>query len=250
MNRNRSRGLTLYIIFLLAAALAHSQAPAKVNRITFDGTIGQSKVGMTLLVSPAGTITGGHYFYAKYLKDIPLKAGTQGTGIILYEPEGGQFALRFRGNGSEAGQPLNFRNSIGMEGRWMKGASSYPVTLQMNGAREISTGARWYEDVTAESDAAFETRVQSFYNAVLSGDRATAARYVDFPLRVNRAGKSHTIRSAAELSSQWNQIFTPACLDAFRNAMPHDMFVRNGQAMLGNGVAWFGPKGVQSINVP
>ena len=41
-----------------------------------------------------------------------------------------------------------------------------------------------------------------------------------------------------------------ACLDAFRNAMPHDMFVRNGQAMLGDGVAWFGAKGVQTINVP
>jgi hypothetical protein len=205
---------------------------------------------MTLLVNDAGTVTGGHYFYAKYLKDIPLKAGTQGTGIILYEPEGGQFALRFKGNGSEAGKPLNFKNSIGMEGRWMKGASSYPVSLQMEGSSEGPANARWYGDVTNESDAAFEARVQGFYKAVLDGDRTAAASYVDFPLRVNRKGKSHIIHSAAELSAQWEKIFTPVCLDAFRKAMPHDMFVRNGQAMLDDGVAWFGAKGAQAINVP
>lgn len=234
-----------------AAALAQTPPPAPtVSKVTFAGTIGQSRIGMTLLVNVAGKVIGGHYFYAKYLKDIPLTAGTQGSGIILYEPEGGQFALRFKGNRSEAGKPLNFRNSVGMEGRWMKGASSYPVALQVEGSIEGPANARWYQDVTSDSDAAFESKVQAFYKAVLSGDRAIAARNVDFPLRINHAGKSRIVHSAAELSTQWNEIFTPACIDAFRNAMPHDMFVRNGQAMLGDGVAWFGPKGAQAINVP
>lgn len=211
--------------------------------------VGQRKIGVTLLVD-AGNVTGGHYFYANDLKDIPLEAGTQGAGIILFEPEGGQFALRLKGNGSEAVKPLNFHNSIGMEGRWMKNDSSYPVSLQMQQSFEGPADARWYEFVTSESDAVFEARVQGFYKAVLAGDRAAAGRYVDFPLRVNRNGKSHTVRSAADLSAQWKQIFTPASIDAFRQAMPHDLFVRNGQAMLGDGIAWFGPKGAHSINVP
>lgn len=253
MNRNRRSGLAhslIALILVLAACIVYAQPPATVSRVTFTGMVGQSKIGMTLLVNAAGAVTGGHYFYANNLKDIPLEAGTQGTGVILFEPEGGQFALRFKGNGSEAGKPLNFRNSIGMEGRWMKNDSSYPVTLQMQQSSKGPANAHWYESVTSESDAAFEARVQGFYRAVLAGDRAAAARYVDLPLRVNHNGKSRTIRSAAELSAQWNQIFTPACIDAFRQAMPHDLFVRNGQAMLGDGIAWFGPKGVQSINVP
>lgn len=225
-------------------------AQSQVNRVVFTGTVGQSRIGMTLLVTAAGAITGGHYFYATDLKDIPLRAGTQGSGIILFAPEGGQFALRFKGNGSEAGKPLNFQNSVGMEGRWMKNDSSYPVKLKMEQSSEGPANARWYQDVTSESDAFFEARVQNFYRAVLAGDRAAAARYVDFPLRVNHNGKSRMINTAAQLSSQWNQIFTPACLDAFRNAMPHDMFVRNGQVMLGDGVAWFSSKGAQAINVP
>lgn len=253
MNRNRRSGLTNYIVALvliLATGISHAQSPAPVTRVTFAGTVGQSRIGMVLLINAAGTVTGGHYFYAKDLKDIPLKAGTQGSGLILYESEGGQFALRFKGNGSEAGKPLDFNNSIGMEGRWLKGDSSYPVALQMQGSTRGPANARWYEDVTSESDAAFEARVQSFYKAVIAGDRTTAARYVNFPLRINQNGKSRTIHSAAELSAQWNQIFTPSCIDAFKKAIPHDMFVRNGQAMLGDGVAWFGSKGVDSINVP
>jgi hypothetical protein len=137
-----------------------------------------------------------------------------------------------------------------MEGRWMKNDSSYPVKLQMQQSSQAPANARWYEDVPSESDAAFEAGVQNFYKAVLAGDRATAARYVDFPLRVNRNGRSRMVKTAAQLSAEWGQIFTPACIDAFRDAMPHDMFVRNGQVMLGDGIAWFGPTGAQVVNVP
>jgi hypothetical protein len=253
LNRNRKSRLhqiIIALILLLATGTALAQSSDPVNRITFLGTVGQNKIGMTLLVNASGAVTGGHYFYAKYLTDISLKAGTQGSGIVLYEPDGGQFALRFKGNGSEGGKPLNFQNSIGMEGRWMKGANSYPVALEMRGSWQGPANARWYEDVTTESDAAFEAQVQEFYKAVISGDQTMAIRFVDFPLRVNEKGKSRTIRSRAELSAQWKQIFTPACIDAFKNAIPHDMFVRNGQVMLGDGVAWLGPKGAQSINIP
>lgn len=250
LNRRRN-GLAFLIaafIVLLTACVAHAEAT--VSRETFTGTVGKSRMGMTLLVDAKGSIIGGHYFYASDLKDVPLRAGTQGSGIILFAPNGGQFALRFKGNGSEAGKPLDFRNSVGMEGRWMKTDSSYPVKLQMEQSWQGPANARWYEDVTSESDAAFEARVQSFYKAVLAGDRSAAARYVDFPLRVNHDGKSRMLKTAAQLSSQWGQIFTPACIDAFQNAMPHDMFVRNGQAMLGDGIVWFGPKGAQVINAP
>jgi hypothetical protein len=251
LNGKKRSGLSFLIAaFMVILGVGMAHAEVTVSRETFTGKVGESRIGMTLLVNAKGTIVGGHYFYANDLKDIPLRVGTQGSGIILFAPEGGQFALRFKGNGSEAGKPLDFHNSIGMEGRWMKTDSSYPVKLQMEQSRQGPANSRWYEDVTSESDADFEARVQSFYKAVLAGDRATAARYVDFPLRVNRSGKRHLVKTAAELSAQWGQIFTPACIDAFRNAMPHDMFVRNGQAMLGAGVAWFGAKGAQVINVP
>lgn len=253
MNRNRRSGpkLSLAVLILaFAAGAVQAQPVDTVKKVTFKGIMGQSKVGLTLVVNAANVITGGHYFFADNLKDIPLKAGTQGTGLILYGPDGGQMALRFKGSGSDTGQALTLENSTGMEGRWMKGDSSYPIKLQMEGMSEGLPNARWYQDVTSESDASFENRVQCFTKAALAGDKAATARYVDFPLRVNRNGKSSTIASAAELSTRWKRVFTPACLDAIRNAVPHDMFVRNGHAMLGDGVVWFGPKGAAVINVP
>lgn len=235
-----------FAVFLFAATIA--QAQATVNRVSFTGVVGQNKIGMTLLVNAAGTVTGGHYFYAKDLKDIPLTVSTQGSGLLLYAPEGGQFALSFKGG--QPSQSRSFRNSTRLEGRWLEGASSYPVELHIESTSQGPANARWYQDVTSDSDAAFESKVQSFRKAVLDGDRTAAARFVDFPLRVNRGGRSSEIRSAAALSSHWDSIFTPACVDAIKDAMPHDMFVRNGQTMLGNGVIWFGPKGAQAINVP
>jgi hypothetical protein len=250
---SKSAVRALQVILILAFGchgLVHAQSDATLSRITCDGTLGHARIGMTLLVDSAGAFLRGHYYYAKYLKDIALTGAIENGKLILHEPDGGTFTLAFKGNGSENGQPLNFENSVGLEGDWTDNRKSLPVTLGFSIVSKVTDDSRWYEQVTDESDAAFEARVRGFRNAVLKGDSATAAQYVDFPLRVNLAGKHQMVRSAAQLSAEWNQIFTPQCLDAIRRAVPHEMFVRNGQAMLGDGVAWFGAKGAQVVNVP
>jgi len=114
----------------------------------------------------------------------------------------------------------------------------------------VPASGRWYENVTDLSDAAFEAKAQAFYKAVLAEDRATAAKYADFPLRINQNGKSRKITSAAELTAQWDEIFTPAYLELLKKDMPHDMSVIQGQAMLGNGDVYFGDKGATVLNLP
>jgi hypothetical protein len=243
MERRLYRAFGVFVLAL--CAFAHAQ-----NRITYTGTLGEARIGLTLLVNDSGAIQGGHYFYAKYLKDIPLSGSFANGRVTLNESGGGVFTLAFKGNGSENGKPLDFNNSVGLQGAWTNAGKSLPVKLDSASADVVQGNSRWYEDVTQESDAAFEARVQGFRTAVLAGDHAAAARYVEFPLRVNSGGKSRTIRIAAQLSAQWGSIFTLQCVSALKNAVPHDMFVRNGQAMLGDGVAWFGPKGAQAINIP
>ena len=231
------------------ALFAINAAVGLVNRTSLQGDLGQSQIGMTLLVKDGDTTVRGHYFYAKYLKDIPLTGTIQASDLTLYA-EGGTFKLHFVGNGSHANQPLNFQNSVGLAGEWSNGGRPLFVKLQITNVVQTSEDARWYEQVTAESDAAFEARVQDFKRAVLAGERVQAARFIGFPLRVNQAGKSRMVRSGQELSKLWEQIFTPAYLAQLKAAAPHDLFVRNGQAMLGDGIAWFGAKGAQTVNVP
>ncbi len=218
------------------------------QNISYDGNLGQTHIGLTLTVKGANQITAGHYFYAKYLTDIPVTGSLQGGQMTLKGSDGGTFLLKFKGNGSEGGKPLDFSNSVGLEGSWSKDGKQLPVKLAAGG--QSTAGGRWYENVTSESDAAFEARAQAFYKAVLTGDHAVAAKNTDFPLRINQNGKSRKIASAAELTAQWDKIFTPAYLDKLRQDMPHDMSVVQGQAILGSGDVFFGAKGATALNLP
>ena len=243
------------------------------DELSYRGTVGTARVGLTVTLPPAnreGPLSG-HYFYARYKKDIPLTGSLKGGKLTLTEAGGGAFALSFVVDGGAtkpaAGKPLDFRNSTGLEGTWSGNGKSLPVTLALaSGAHEaaaasspaarasaalpVAAGARRYSQVTTESDAAFEARVQGFRNAVIQGDRAGASRYVQFPLRVNAGGKTRTIASAIQLGSGWDRIATPAFVEAMKKATPKDLFVSNGMAMMGDGVAWFGPKGAVALNLP
>lgn len=242
--------LALGTLFAACATAAHA-ANDDLSTMSYEGTLGSQRIGMTLAVRGGKVVPDSHYFYARYLKDIPLSGSANGE-IRLQEPGGGAFALRFRGNGSNGAAPLNFDNSVGLEGTWTgKDGKAFPVELSNVGDPGAAAlpGTRWYRDVTDKSDAAFEAQVQGFHKAVLAGDRAGAARYVSFPLRVNVApGKPLMVKNAAQLAAQWDRIFSPAWLKQAALAMPHDLNVIRGQAMLGNGLAFFGDKGAEAIN--
>ncbi len=234
----------------MALLLAARGVAAAESLAGLAGTVGHNRVGMTLELKGDGVIGGGHYFYVHYLKDIPLTGSVQGGEVTLNAVGGGIFQLHFKGNGSEGGKALNFANSVGLEGSWKKGSQKLPVALNFTDRMQSVAAGQRYVSVTSENQAAFEARVQGFWRSVLAGKKSAAALYVSFPLRINQGGKSRMISSAQELTAQWSQIFTKAYLAALGAAVPHDMFTRNGQVMLGDGLAWFSAKGAVALNLP
>lgn len=272
----------------LVGALLGAVPAWAADEVSYRGTVGTARVGLTIAVPPANRdgALSGRYFYARYMKDIPLTGSLKAGKLTLTEPSGGVFALSFVDDAAATktrpGKPLTFRNSMGLEGSWSGNGKNLPVTLVLaSGAQEtspaaaastaasassassaaspaaraglapqVAAGERRYSQVTAESDLAFEARVQAFRNAVINGDRAGATRYVQFPLRVNGNGKSSTVASAIQLGSAWDRIATPAFVEAMKKATPHDLFVSNGLATMGDGIAWFGPKGAVALNLP
>jgi uncharacterized protein (DUF2132 family) len=58
-----------------------------------------------------------------------------------------------------------------------------------------------------------------------------------------------SIQNAAQLITAWDSIFTPSFLARLRNDLPHDLFVHEGMAMLGDGDVWFDAKGAAALNV-
>jgi len=196
------------------------------------------------------TITGGHYFIAEDLRDIPITGGAVDGHITISAADGSTFDLRFKSNGSEHGEQLDFDNSVGLVGTRQKNESVEKVDLGFLTMGQPSEGRR-YAFTTDMSDSAFESIVREWRTAVLTGNHKKAAKYTHFPLRVNADHKHWLIRTPVELSEEWDRIFTPAYLSQIKKDVPHDMLGENSSqlVMLGPGDVWFGEKGIEVLNL-
>lgn len=235
------------LILLLGFAVpvsGRAQAEETHEFDEYSGVIGDLPVGMVLSISD-GTITqGSHYYYRKYLKDIPLKGVAAGE-LHLTEPGGGTFILHYIDNKST---PVSADNSTGLMGTWANNAKTLPVKLTHDGAGNYAPGHR-YADLTNEGDAHFEARIQGFYDGVLANKPDATSQSISFPLRVNTPdGHYMIIHNATELKQKWGLIFSAAWLRALAATSPHDLPVLKGHAMIGAGLAFFGPKGLEVVN--
>jgi hypothetical protein len=216
----------------------------------FTGTVGTHPIGMSLTIRGAAQVYLAHDFYDSQLKDIALVGSENGPVLTLMAAGGGVFKLKLQGNGGAGGDGGSLATSVGAAGIWTQGAQTLPVTLSMDSAYDGAPNGHRYADVTSASDAAFEAMVKRFLGAVLAGNKSAAAALVSYPLAVNGGAHPLTIKSAGQLAADWDRIFTPALLAQLRAAVPHEMFVHEGKAMVAGGAAWFDAKGASAINEP
>ncbi len=247
-----AKGLTaLCALILTMSPIFAASGDEKVEILR--GNLGSMRIGMTLDIKDGKVEPGSHYFYAAHLEDIPLtgEVTPSDSGEIiatLREPGGAIITLRYQDKG---GYPTEFLyTSNDLSGAWTFGSKTLPVTLSKTTSFAGPLPERIYAEVTDESDEKFEARVRGLRKAVLSDDPAAAARYVDFPLKVNSSpGHAIMIKTSRELAAQWSTVFSKAWIKAAADAIPHDLFVRDGMAMLGEqGIAWFGAKGMKVVN--
>lgn len=215
----------------------------------YTGMVGPHRIGAAMAIDNVDhlTITAANYYYVGKDVDIPLQAATRDGVVTLREPGGGIFTLRFKGDPAKARPPYTFYNTNDLTGEWRRGETMLraSISLASSGA---CPGEPKYADLGVTDDAAFEAMVARFIRGVTSGNVAETARSVHFPLRINRGTASFAVRDAAGLKAQWRRIFPPAYVAKVRQAVPHDLFVRNAQAMIGSGEAWFDGDGAVAIN--
>jgi hypothetical protein len=237
-------GLIAGVVGLGEGALAQT-----LETYQFSGTVGSHAIEASITVNSGTTYDVGHYFYDSQLKDIPLTGSLAGRTVTLTEPGGGVFHLTLQGSGGAGADGGTFETASGLAGSWTQGAQTLPVKLGLDTAYAGAPNGHLYADVTNASDAAFEAMVRRFLTAALAGDKATAAAAVSYPLAVNGAHKL-TVKTRAALIADWNTVFTPALLATLRTAVPHEMFVHEGQAMVAGGAVWFDARGASAINEP
>ena len=225
----------------------HFTAVPGIDEKGLDGSIGSYGVGAHMTVRNRTEFVAGHYFYARNPIDIGLTGGMQGDRLILYGDDGSTFNLHFETVSPASKPPLTFYNSTSLVGTWTKGTTTLPVMLGMN-LSGGPQGASRYEDVTKEPAEVFEARARHFINGALSGNKAETASATSFPLNIG--DRRSFVRTRQELFLRWNEIFTPCLLSHLRLAVPHEMFVHGGFAMVSNGTVWFDAKGATSIDTP
>lgn len=240
----------LFILLVLPiSCVAQDHGDSNLSSVEMYGTVGQYRVGLNYTVRNNTELVAAHYFYASRLTNIALTGSVNGEAVEFKGEDGSTFHLHFEGNGSNGNDPLTFYNSIGLNGTWVLGSRTLAVTLQ-NEHGTPNPGQRLYADVTSQPDSQFETLVQTARKAILDRNFHLTATCVSFPLRVNLAHRHATIRTPAQLEADWSLVFSPAMVAKLREDIPHEMFVHEGEAMLGDGDLWFDERGIVAINVP
>jgi hypothetical protein len=226
---------------------ADTSQPTPLTSMEATGTLGPYRIGLNYTVGHNTQLAAAHYFYATQLKNIPLTGTVTGDSVQLHGTDGSNFELHFVGNGSDGKQPLTFDTSVGLRGTWSLNNRTLPVQLAFAYSTE-NPGQRLYSQVTSQPDAAFEAMVSAAMRAILTGDAAAAANYVHFPLIVYAQGHRVVLANASALKTQWSTAFTAPTLAKLHSDIPHEMFVHDGRAALGDGELWFDSKGLVSIN--
>ena len=229
------------------AASTHGQSVAEQALI---GTVGAYSVGMHLTVRERHVFVAGHYFYARRAADIPLAGGIVGDLVTLREPGGGVFVLHLETGDRAAPHPLDFSNSTALVGTWTRGGRVLPVRLAFDFSGGPQ-GAERYLAITHVPATVFEGKVRRFLRGVATDNRSQVASATSFPLIVHGVGTvTLVVRNPGQFFARWRQVITPCLVAALDTAVPHEMFVRDGAAMVSNGAVWFDGKGAKILNVP
>jgi hypothetical protein len=203
-----------------------------------------------LVTADAPNELAGTYFYKNNLKDFPLKGSIHRREVVLEQFEdNGHLRGTFRLSMPERDPKGRLAGTLDGEvlvGEWRDSRGDKPTAVYLK-LQDILTGYKKltdrYASTGAAADAELESNVQAFYSAVLRGDKVTASGLVRYPLAVRNSHKPGTIRTKAQFIGNYELIFTREYLECIRSRTPHNMFVHNGEVMLGKGEVWFDGQG-------
>jgi hypothetical protein len=110
-----------------------------------------------------------------------------------------------------------------------------------------------FEATGITSLEAFSNFFTTLQTAAAKQDKVTIAKLINYPLRVNKAGKSRHIKAEVGVENYFSKIFTDKVLQAITHQKYADLFCRDQGVMIGNGEVWINQQGdkigIYAINV-
>ncbi len=214
----------------------------------YRGTLDDStEIGMSIY-SRDKTLQGS-YFYKKHLADIPLQGSYDAPrDISLTETNSdgsprGTFHLHFAEHDLRYSTDQVLQGEV-LQGKWLSadGHKTHAVSLRMQSDCP-GPGTSRYAVAGSTSDTLVEKNASAFYDAVLSGNRQEAVKYVSFPCAYFENGKRISIKDPGSFLKDYNRIFSPAFVAKIAKDVPHHMFANWQGVMIADGALWFDERG-------
>ncbi|HEY2460581.1 MAG TPA: hypothetical protein VGI16_07225 [Candidatus Acidoferrum sp.] len=190
----------------------------------------------------------GFYFYRQDLKDIPVSGRYVGDrDIELDEPDGkggvrGAFRLHFAESSPEFKSDVPLQEEV-LDGVWVGADGKRQLPVHVVAMRTCDVGQQEYALAGSKDPSLVEQNVQTFYHAVLHGDRNRVADCLSFPLAFYIAGKREVADNRTAFLRYYDRIFTKDFVESIAATTPHHMFSSWRGIMLGNGEVWFDENG-------
>jgi hypothetical protein len=229
---------------VLALWVSHSVLRAEMVDKLSGVIAGKWRFQMTLQVD--GTKMIGTYYYDRHLQDIRLtgELSDAGSRLVLteYAADGqpsGTFDIRVD-PAVLATEKLFDRQAL-LKGTWRKLPDGKPqaVMLDHTGSCRGEIGNLYGE----HADEAANGRMLAFWKALKAGDKTTVAASILYPLRVKVGNKPRVVKSAAELTKVYSQVFRPDYVADVANFPPRNLWMNYQGIMLGHGHVWFNQDG-------
>ncbi len=196
----------------------------------YEGTLGKSKVAMSLYFEEESADVKGSYFYDKYRTAILLVGNKKGTSVTLKEYDSKKKLV-----GTFVGQ-INKDDSY--TGYWKnaKTGKKTDFKLSLLSALPFAEYNHRYGILGVEEDQIVETYVVNFQKLVIKNDKVGISKLIQYPLSVYSDGNALTIENEKDFIANYDKVMTPSLKKDLSTAYTLYLFANGDGLMFGSNI--------------
>lgn len=228
----------LSLLLILGASLVAIGQPLTKKAYTdFKGTLGGKNIQMSLYCFTNNDLAGHYYFTEgnQAYEKITLQGSLKGNQITLrgYDYSNGSNETIIEELKGEKAQYQDFAGECVVSKTQQKMAFKLKVNTVVN----TPTFGKRYADLSLYDDQ-IERFVKKLKAAILNKDQEFLTHVVQYPIKVKIKKRLRTIENKKAFKKRFEYIINNHLLEQVKQVNPYDLFMRNGQMMLGNGCIW------------
>lgn len=224
---NKSTISLIVVLVLVVVGSISFAAPVDRGYYDYLGTIGKAKIAASLHLDEDDSIKGS-YIYDKYRKEIKVEGKTNGSNITFSEYDSKKKLV-----GTFEGK---FNKDDSIKGFWKDAKTGKKTEFTMNlvSALPFQEYNHRYAQLGVTDDREVDTFVTSFQKMVNKNDKVGISKLVQYPLLVNKDGKSLQIKDAKTFIKNYDSIMTPSLKKDLSAAYTQYLFANSDGLMFGS----------------